>query len=356
MPSTVPHVAAGHSNNFDFLRLAAAVAVIVGHAWVLAGRPGDAPVVFGIPIHGVGVAIFFVISGYLIAGSWLRHPEPAIYISSRAARILPALVLVVVVSAFVVGPIFTTLPLGQYFGGADTYRYLANMLPFVPQYDLPGVFESLPYPAVVNGSLWTLRAEIACYILIGMLGVFSRRFRMPVVVAFGTIAAIAALMSLVVAGSDVSAAATTWAFFAGGAIVRMAVPRSALRLDVAFGVLVVWAALSAFTPVPSYILAWVALPYCLLAFGLAATPVLRRAARFGDLSYGVYLWAFPIQQATLTLSPGIPMPVNLVVVTVLSACCAFVSWHLVESPAMKAKDRLPWVRSARLAARASRGA
>lgn len=344
MTETPPRAAAARTNDFDALRLLGAVLVIVGHAYILVGDPAGVPEAFGIQLHPLGVAIFFAISGYLIMGSWMRRPELGVYVTSRAARILPALAVVTIVTVLVVGPVFTVLSLGEYATAPGTWLYLVNVFPVLPQYQLPGVFEQLPFPGVVNGSIWTLRAEFLCYVAVVLVGLLPARVR-PVVIAVVTIAAgILAPLGLRVADSDLSTTAEVLVYFGVGAFLRAAVPRSALRGDAALVALVAWGVLAWLLPELAHPLSWVLLPYVVLSIGLTSTPVVRRAARFGDLSYGVYLWAFPVQQALLHLAPGTGAIASVLVVTPISALLALASWHLVEKRAMIAKDRLPWMR------------
>jgi peptidoglycan/LPS O-acetylase OafA/YrhL len=333
--------ARSHSNSFDALRLAAALAVVIGHAYTLTGILPATPLVLGIAIHSFGVAVFFAISGFLVVDSWVRTPQPIVYFSSRALRILPGLVLVVATTILIIGPVFTTLPLGQYFASSETWRYAANLFPVLPQYDLPGVFANLPYPDAVNGSLWTLRAEMFCYVVVGCLGLLPRVLRLPLLACFGVASMAVALANIHVGGSSLSAAATTWVFFAAAGVIRLASSRwRVLRIEIAAIVLLVWILLALLTPINSDVLAWFALPYVLLTVGELSIPVVRRAARFGDLSYGLYLWAFPVQQALVSLGLKAPIGVDIVVVSVISGVFAMISWHLVEKPALRLKRRV----------------
>ncbi|WBU37108.1 acyltransferase family protein [Homoserinibacter sp. YIM 151385] len=332
-----------HGNDFDALRLLGAVLVIVGHGFVLHGEPGRTPYAFGLALHTLGVAIFFAISGFLIMGSWMRRPALAVYATSRAARILPALVPVTLVCAFLLGPLVSTLPLGEYLSSGATWAYLANLVPVVPQYELPGVFTELPYPDAVNGSLWTLRVEFLCYLAVALLALVPARARPGAIAAAAIAAAAISMLDLRVADADVSSAADVLVYFGAGALLRFA-PRRLLGPLPALLALGLWAVASALLPEAGRLLSWVALPLVIVAAGLASTPVARRAARFGDLSYGMYLWAFPVQQTLLHLSPGMPVWAGIGLVTLVSAVLALLSWHLVEAPAMRAKDRLPWMR------------
>ncbi|MET0304009.1 MAG: acyltransferase family protein, partial [Microbacteriaceae bacterium] len=270
-----------------------------------------------------------------------------VYVTSRAARILPALAVVTVLTVLVIGPIFTALPLGAYASSPTTWAYLVNMFPVLPQYELPGVFGGLPYPDVVNGSIWTLRAEFLCYLAVVLVGLFPPRLRPWLIGAAAVAAAIVAPMGLRLAGSDVSTTAEVLIYFAVGALLRAVVPRRALRADAALIVAVAWALVTWLVPAIAHPVSWVLLPYVVISIGMASTPVVRRAARFGDLSYGVYLWAFPTQQALLVLVPGLGAWESIAIVTPISALLALGSWHLVEKRAMTAKDRLPWMRRLR---------
>lgn len=344
-PGTVDLGEVRRSNNFDALRLLAALAVVVGHASVLRGEPDAVPALFGIHVHHLGVGVFFVISGWLISGSWERTRSLPQFVTSRVLRIVPLLWVVVLLSAFVLGPLVTTLGTADYLTDPQTLRYLRNLV-LLPADAPAGVFTDVPYPGVVNGSVWTLRAEVVCYAAVALLGLLPRRLQTAGFVALGVVSvALAVLGGLTVLGASLSAAAEVWALFAVGALARLHVPRSAFRVDVALGVVALWWLVSAWggTEVSQYA-SWVLLPYLVLSVGLAGWPVLRRAARFGDLSYGLYLFAFPVQQLLLHLWRSPSTVVDVLVVTTTCLLLALASWHLVERPALDLRHRLPWFR------------
>lgn len=333
---------ARRTNNFDALRVLAALGVIFGHSWILTGRLAEEPPFGDLAPQYLGVSVFFVISGYLITGSWERSRSVGQYVSSRVLRIMPLLILVIVLSTFVLGPAVSTLPAGEYFQNGQTWRYLVNIA-FLPADGLPGVFDSVPYPGVVNGSVWTLRAEVICYAIVLVLGLLPRIAQICGFILFGVVAATLVLFGpVVVAGASLSAAGGTWIFFAIAALVRLLVPRSALRLPIAAVVLAVWILVSILVPTLAIPLAWLALPYVVLSVGLASTPFVRRAARFGDISYGLYLWAFPTQQLVVLIFGVLPIALNLAVVIAITAALSFASWHLLEKRALAARFRLPW--------------
>ncbi len=345
VPAGAPVTATAHrSNNLDGLRLLGALAVIFGHAYPLVGREFENPIVAGYPVQTLGVVIFFSISGYLITASWSRTKNPVTYLAARCLRIFPALIVVVLVCMFVVGPLVTVLPTSQYFDAPNFWTYLDNII-LRPQYELPGVWADLPYPNAVNGSLWTLPAEFFCYLLVPLVFLVPRQLRIPFI---GLLLAWSVwysmtppLDSMVIWHSRISENALMWAFFAMGAILRLMAERGMkFRTDVAVGLLALHLVLAATLPQHTTKVAWLFLPYVVLTIGLASTPYVRRASRFGDLSYGLYLWAFPVQQLVIDLWGVQRMSVNLLVVTAITAALALASWHLVEHPSMKLKDRI----------------
>lgn len=334
------------SNNFDFLRLLGALAVVLGHAYHLVGAGQFTPGMLGYPVQALGVIIFFSISGYLITASWTRSGDVVAYTAARVLRIFPALVVVVVLSAYVLGPVVTVLPTGAYFADPTTVDYLRNIA-MEPVYFLPGVFADLPYPNAVNGSLWTLPAELFCYIVVPIALLVPRLARPVVVLALILLsfwyAGTSSPESAIIYGTRVVDAASMWVFFGAGALLRLGHERfrGIFRTDVAVGLTAAYVVVLGIQPLWALKWSWLALPYVVLTLGLASTPVLRRSARFGDLSYGIYLWAFPVQQTLVHVVGVLNMAINLVLVASISAVLAFCSWHLVEKQSLKLRDRIP---------------
>lgn len=334
------------TNNLDFLRLLGALAVVLGHAYHLVGAGQYTPGMVGYGVQVLGVVIFFSISGYLITASWTRNRDILSYSAARALRIFPALAVVVVLTAYVVGPLVTVLPTTVYLQDPATAQYLRNIL-MEPVYGLPGVFTDIPYPNAVNGSLWTLPAELFCYVVVPIVLILPRLARPAVVLALLLVslwyAGTASPDSAIVYGTRVVDAAGMWVFFAAGSLLRLMHERvpGLFRTDVAVGLMATYISVLAIQPTWALKGSWLALPYVILTIGLASTPVVRRSARFGDLSYGIYLWAFPVQQTLVHAFGVLNMAINLVLVAGISAVLAFASWHLVEKPSLRLKDRIP---------------
>lgn len=162
------------NNNLDLIRLIAAALVIWSHAYpIVLGKGAEQPLsrlTYGqISLGDLGVAIFFVLSGFLVSQSMFRLNDLVGYTKARVLRIFPGLIFCVLISTFIIGPIFSTLSLTDYFTNDTTYSYLVatTTLNFLSPF-LPGVFESNPYGAFINGSLWTLKYEIICYFTLAL--------------------------------------------------------------------------------------------------------------------------------------------------------------------------------------------
>lgn len=337
------------SNSFDAVRLCAALLVVYGHSFPLTAA--GAPQFLGNSVQAIGVKIFFVISGYLIVGSWMRDRNIVRFATRRALRILPALVVVVALTALVLGPLLTALPLREYFANSRVLAYLGNIA-FHPQYDLPGVFTANPYPGAVNGSLWSLAAEVAMYV-IGPLA-FSAGLSLLRSPRLGVACATLALIGLstwfvrlappaappVVYGSSVLSFLDVAPYFLIGSLFAVMNWTRALNLGTACAG---WMALTLLQPpgVWSELALYIVLPYAVLSLGTHASRLGSWLTERGDISYGVYLYGFPLQQCVAALVPaGRANPfINTALTLLPLLLAATLSWLLVERPMLRFKPR-----------------
>ena len=150
------------SNSFNFLRLVCCFVVLYEHAVYLSGV--NLPC---LDLREIAVKVFFILSGGWVTLSYLKSPSLKNYFVKRAKKILPQYWLVVVLTAVLLAS-FSILSVHDYFLNKDFYKYLlANIfaLNFI-QPTLPGVFEGLALGGSVNGSLWTIKVEVAFYVLL----------------------------------------------------------------------------------------------------------------------------------------------------------------------------------------------
>lgn len=331
-----------YSNNFDALRVFAALMVIHGHGWALSGESPSG--LWGVPFARVGLDIFFSISGYLIISSWVRNPQFVSFLVKRVMRIFPGLIACVLLTTLVLGPAMTSIPLKEYFISAQTVGYLSNIV-FFGQLYLPGLFTGLRDGGAVNGSLWSLLPEFACYLSIPLFAFIAARYRTFALITAAVICGSIGLAMFYGRSEpiivsfyrlDLRYALVEVPFFLVGAALY--------RLDQRYGELFWRADLCLLFFCGNYLITayfdwwnipfeWLTLPYMVLAFGRMSMPLLHRASRFGDLSYGLYLYAFPVQQAVMAIWPNAHYPVLLC--TMLTVPLALLSWHLVERPALR---------------------
>jgi peptidoglycan/LPS O-acetylase OafA/YrhL len=331
-------------NNLDLLRFVAATLVLVDHSFALTRRPGlPAPFSYE-TVGGFAVAIFFIISGFLVSASWQRGPRLVAFARKRALRIVPAYAAVVTISALVLGPALTDLPLADYFRKAQTWAYFRNLTFFQVHYALPGVFATNPYPHAVNGSIWTLPIEVAMYIALAALGRAGLLTRSVVSILVAVLA-----VGWFVWGPELWAAGPLYAaalptgytvqlalwFFTGSAFWFWR-DRIRYRADIAAVLVALCWALQGTTA--GGIALHVALPYLVLWVARLDVGWMSRFGRHGDFSYGMYLWAFPVQQ-TLTHFGGAtwPLPAFMLACFAATLACAVASWHAVEHPALRRK-------------------
>jgi peptidoglycan/LPS O-acetylase OafA/YrhL len=320
--------------------------VVFGHAYVLSGRADLEPLAAHTGVGGfgeLGVSIFFVISGFLVTMSFDRLRDTPSFLANRCLRILPALAVATVLTAFVLGPLVTALPAGAYLAKAQTWLYpVRNVLLYPVTYALPGVFQHNPYPGAVNGSLWTLRLEFSFYLLIPAAA--RLRLLTPKGLALGAAAALAVYLAAVVAGARAPAvvliAARNLYLFAAGAALFAWRDRAWVASPPVAGL----AALVFLAALPmkalTALVAPVVLPLVVVGLALRPAPIVKSAARFGDLSYGVYIYAFPVQQAWMAVvgPERLDVPAFTALTLAVVLPLAALSWWLVERPALGLKE------------------
>lgn len=345
----------GGDNSFDLLRLLAATGVLVSHSYSLWNHIPDPLQKFLWGRYTLGdfcVYVFFIISGYLVTQSWVSDPHPSRYLVRRAVRILPALHVNLLLSVFVLGPVFTAATLSDYFSARETWDYLQGILVFPLKGGLPRMFETSVYPMLVNAPLWSLRIETLCYVLVPLLALFGLlggRWRTTLVAVALAVLVEAqnmqwqpGLQVAVLWMEPTSMVGCTAYFFAGSALYfwRDRISWSGRAVALFFVIMALAATFAPSPParmVPDPFL-HALLPYCTLYFARLPTRRFLPAAKFGDLSYGIYIYAWPMQQIVATLAAGrLSLPAYIGLSMAATLVSALLSWHLVEKWALRLK-------------------
>lgn len=326
----------GRENNMNLMRLVAAFAVIYGHASAITGH-GPADIFLQMVgfkfIGGVAVDVFFVLSGFLICASAMSANGLKYYFTSRLLRIYPALFVCVSLSVLVIGPLLTVSDV--YWSDPQTWAYFFhNGTAYRTEYFLPGVFANLHDPAV-NGSLWSLPVEVRLYLIVAvaaMFGIFRRKVLFNFLF-FTTL--IASYLKPDVMGGFLGPenhrhVAMMFMIGAFAWINRDQIPMSpAFMLALLF-----FAATLHGTDKFGYAYS-ILLPYCVLY--IAVAPGGRWFDRFGDYSYGVYLYGWLSQQLIMTVYPEASNAANAWLSGLLALSFAVMSWHFIEKPSLAYK-------------------
>ncbi|MBB5360832.1 peptidoglycan/LPS O-acetylase OafA/YrhL [Rhodanobacter sp. ANJX3] len=334
-------------NNFDAVRLLAAAVVIFGHAHPLTHTVDQG--VLGNSVQALAVKIFFVISGYLICTSWSIDPNFFRYLRKRALRIFPGLIVLCLLTVFVVGPLMTVLPVSQYFSYLHTFGYFKNIV-LRPVYDLPGLFAQNSYPIAVNGSLWSLPIEFAMYMVLPLLLVLGNALKTRSVLALVTLIFCAFSLKFtriaqpslhpVIYGSDLISALDVAPYFLIGAVVKALNIDALLNPTVALFFVFTVALVQPSSLIGSEAVLFILLPYCTLSLALSSQRLLSSAGRFGDFSYGLYLYGFLVQQVVNQLTQnGLSALQNALISLPIALLCAWFSWRFVEKPMLSFKPR-----------------
>lgn len=330
---------AAPTTGFDYLRIILSIAILWWHSIgvatgsaLLNARLWYGPARF---LPASFVPLFFALSGFLVAGSLARNPIHR-FVTLRAIRIFPALIVEVVLSAVVIGAVFTTLDLPHYYTSPGFATYLLNVYGIV-QIWLPGVFPHNPSPGFMNSQLWTIPFEFECYaalVVLSVAGVLGRRkwFLLAVVLAIAAFTAADLTIWPVDATAHVPGRALVFCFLCGVLIhaFRDKVPYNNIA-----GVASLIAAVACLELPPLAFLSAIPVAYATVWLGLKRPP----AIRFGDLSYGIFLFHFPLLQVVVALSPlKLPWWVLATVATPIAALIASASWNFVEQPVLRRKQ------------------
>lgn len=329
-------------NSLNAFRLVLASLVVVSHSWLLGGF-GAQPELGGVQLGTWAVLGFFGLSGFLITRSRLSGRPAASYYWNRALRILPAFLVCILIVAFVFAPVSVLLSTDASYSFPSALTWLLTNLPLAPQFLAQKGIEStllgLPVTGYWNGPLWTLFWEACCYVIVGILVsvVRGRWLKLVVGVLFVTATVLVVLTTAGVLRLAAQAEAIFplfVAFFAGSLVYLF---RRAI--DVSWPVLACCALVLVAVVVVGYAAAFAALPLIILLLWLGSVLPLHRVGAHFDISYGIYIYGWPVQQLIALVVFGTGMPVGwfIVLSLVFTLPLAFLSCALVERPALARK-------------------
>ena len=338
----------GRSNNFNLIRLVAAILVIWSHSYALLpnGMASDPLVkIVGFGWAGIAVNTFFFVSGFLIVASFLHRRNVLIFLQARFFRIFPGLFVAVCFCAFVVGPLFSKLSLLQYLQEFKVWKFwysnlgLYERAPF-----LPGVFLENKSRAV-NGSLWTLSYEVTMYLMVacaGVLGLLSGRRGIALLIFLYAAYYIFALSHPEVMGEYLGKSYTKYLrlslYFVIGAIFYLCRDRIVLNLGYMVALWIL-CALAYGGPLFKFVFAF-SLSYSVAWLAFVPGGAILAFNRYKDISYGVYIYAFPVQQCIIHLAGSVSEVELFLYSLVATLPLAWMSSAYVELPFQRLSKRI----------------
>lgn len=330
--------------NYNFIRFIAALMVIISHSFALSLGDSSQQYIDShhlnlININSWGflaVAVFFFGSGFYIAKSCEHNESFPIFLLKRLFKLLPMLILVVLISIFVLGPIFTTLTIKEYFSNILTWKYLLNGI-LILQHDLPGVFTGNIYLPTVNGALWTLPVEFLCYLFCYIFyKIFKNRDNIVnrIILVLSIIVIFNAFMLHSHIASIYDALCPVISFWLGiqywinrEHLLNLKKPKILFIASIILFVLIF--------PVKSLsaLAVWICVPYFMFyVMFVSRHQYFQKVEILGDCSYCMYLIGFPIQQSIVNVMGGGPINpfINIIIAVVIDIAIAIIMHIFIE--------------------------
>ena len=339
--------AVGRDNNFTLLRFSAAMTVLFAHSVAVLGLPPEREFFFnrlGFSLGEMGLDMLFVTSGFLVTASLVVRQDLIAYLWARILRVYPGLLVMLVLTVFVLAPALTTLPYGDYYASPLTWEYFrkcATLLGGI-RYSLPGVFETVPLKGEFNGSLWTMPVEVRMYLYLAAIYVaFAvvpalRLKAMRVVLPLSAATLIAIVLSARLTGGAYNGANIRVFMFLYGSSLFVWRDRIPVGPRLLVGLLAALA-LASFDKTIFFVVYVACLAPLVLHLVYVPGGRIRAFNDWGDYSYGVYIYAFPVQQTLALLFPAMSLGMMMGSSAVVSVAIAILSWKLIEERALGLK-------------------
>ena len=325
-------------NNFDLLRLLFASIVVLYHCYDLTFSPAY----FWIPrVASADLAVqgFFAMSGFLIVGSYENSSTLSAYLSKRGRRILPAYWAALILT-LILGMIFSTLPLSAFLTSISTWKYVGANLCFANflHPSLPGLFERNPVMSSVNGSLWTIKLEVMFYLSVpGIVWLCRRIGKWQILGGLFLVSVVYQIIMRRFNPTLANQLPGQLCFFMIGTLAYYY--RAWCKRNARW----VWIiAISCY--LVSVFSSWIAfraigVSLGVVCFGLLLLPI-GQPAKYGDFSYGTYVYHFPVIQTFIAVGMDKSHPKLALGLILLSvAALSFTSWNLIEKPFLRRHDK-----------------
>lgn len=336
-------------NNFTLLRLLLSWSVILGHSYPLSNDLNHTDVIFRLLRFdysgSLAVKMFFMLSGLLVIHSACSKQQASYFIISRLLRVYPGLFICLIVSTCVLGPMFTRFSINNYINQYELYLYIVTNLTFSSiLWRLPGVFDGSSYG--LNGSLWTISFELLCYGFVASVLFLSSGIRRESIVIISLkISCMAIIMATALVpeqipyfGKNLEAQVLLALFCIGG---LLSLFHDSISINFSL-LLSLWFLQYILRTLDSLHLLFYTALFITLIF-IFTNSYIRKLYISDDISYGVYLYGFPVQQSLYYLDPDIGAYRMFAFSVIISSVLGYVSWRIVEKPALSFRD--PFVKA-----------
>ena len=350
------------ANNLNFIRLVAAILVVLSHAFNITYGKADwksheflARLSNGdLSLGKIAVFCFFILSGYLITASYVKSKNNAEFFLKRFIRIYPGLIFVLVITVFLIAPIYSDKGVIQNYLSKENYLYIVHNLSFLINNDkIPGLFSSNPLPGLVNGSLWSLKHEMYCYFTVPLCVLLTKNKPKRILTLFGILTILNLLFYFNLIGIlnwesgfpfRLKRFLGLYEYFLAGVFmysVRESIVISRKYALALFPLLCV----SIFIP-PITSLAFATIgTYILFVMGYSPDIKMPSVHKIGDLSYGIYIFGWPIQQIVMQqMGYSMSWSANFLLSMPFILVMACISWNIIEKPSLKFKslEQIPY--------------
>lgn len=322
------------SNNLSFLKFIAALLVILCHAFPLSMGEQNTDFISEythstMSFGSIAVGVFFISSGYLVTKSIMKHKSTKQYLLARIKRIFPPLIVTIILSVLILGLFASNLSIISYFKNKQTWFYLLNIL-LIPVHNLPGVFENNVYKSVVNGALWTLPVEFACYIFLLILyktELLERHTKVLVTLLFISFIGIfmVNIPILMVLRNFVE---PVYLFFIASA---MYIYKDKIKIDSKYLYLFTILYIILFVLKKGHLANVICLPYIILYISFCLPQIHSKLASLGNYSYGMYLIGFPTQQViAMYLQGSHAIAMNFLIASIIATIYGVFIYYCVD--------------------------
>jgi peptidoglycan/LPS O-acetylase OafA/YrhL len=328
------------NNNLDLIRILLACIVIFSHTIPLNGTTPywRDPVGFFFPVTYCGalaVKLFFFISGLVVTNSYLKNESFVYFTISRLFRILPALIFLLLITVFLIGPFITNVSTSEYFTDLNTYKYITNNIIFKTQFTLKGVFTDNLQKNAVNSSLWSLNYEIKCYFALMCAFLLTKNKRIFIFNnAFIALFIASILPPNIIIGRLINSINPEIYYlpisFAYGAILAVNQNKFVMNLQIVILSFFVYFLFRGHRIEELFLI----IAFCNSIIYISSRKFILKFKPKYDISYGIYLWGFLIQQILYFLFGTIYAGLHFVVAVSISVPIAYISFILIEKPSI----------------------